>query len=463
VINIPDVIRDVPHFDTFCSVEQLHGLVERLKADERFDVNEAGTSTGGVPIHHVRFGRGSVKAMLVGFPHCKEPICGMTVFSLLTLLEQGHPALVGLDVEWHVVPCVDPDGALLNEGWTQQPVTMDGYLRNFYVQVLGDQVDASFPVTHKKLVWDRPSREAAILRRLLDRIRPDFYYSLHNAWIGGAYYFLNRDIDHEYHRTIYALLDEVGMPVHGRPMWREFCAPYGPGISEMWTVRKLYDYLETSTPTPEAFIPYGTTSCDYLAEIKPDALCLVSEMGYVRHRGDESALETGQNLRRFALRVDADSKYLASVLIEEWEKVKDDVDAGHPIHRAVLAGAVIPAKERLCEGGRPMSLYPTPKILFNADNDRTMTEADAFQICMVEGGFFFLCQSYQLVRLLRASPQTASVRRAVARLERAYDDVLTEIKRHVDFDAFEVIDCDTLTKVQLGSGLIVLGSLLGKA
>jgi hypothetical protein len=356
MIDVSDVVRDVPHFDTFCSVERLHGLVERLRADERFDITEAGTSAGGVPIHHVRFGRGSVKAMLVGFPHCKEPICGMTVFSLLTLLKQGHPALAGADVEWHVVPCVDPDGALLNEGWTQQPVTMDNYMRNFYVQVLGDQVDASFPVTHKKLVWDRPSREAAILQRLLDRIRPDFYYSLHNAWIGGAYYFLNRDIDHDYHRDIYALLDGTGMPVNRRPMWREFCAPYGPGISEMWTVRKLYDYLETSTPAPEEFISYGTTSCDYLAEIKPDALCMVSEMGYVRHPGDESERETGQNLRRFALRLDADGKYLASVLLEEWEKVRDDVDTGNPIYRAVLAGAVLPARERLCEGGRPMSL-----------------------------------------------------------------------------------------------------------
>ena len=30
----------------------------------------------------------------------------------------------------------------------------------------------------------------------------------------------------------------------------------------------------------------------------------------------------------------------------------------------------------------------------------------------------------------------------------------------LDLDAFEVIDCDTLAKVQLGSGLIVLNSVL---
>jgi hypothetical protein len=460
MIDVFDVIDEVPHFTKFCSVAELLELVDRLRADSRFDITEAGTSAGGVPIHHVRFGRGSVKAMLVGFPHCKEPICGMTVHSLLTLLHQGKRALVDADVEWHVVPCADPDGALLNDGWTQQPLTMENYMKNFYVQVLGEQVDASFPVNHKRLVWDRPSKEATILQGLLDRIRPDFYYSLHNAWTGGAYYFLSRDIDHKYHEDLYALLGRQGMPIQRRPIWREFCRPYGKGILEAWNVKKFYDHLEKTSPTPERFLTYGAGAGDYLVEIKPSALYLVSEMGYVRHPADESDEDTGENLRRFKLRVDADGKFLASLLLAEWDQVKDDVDKANPVYRAIIDGAVLPAKERLCDGGRPMSLHPTAEILLDPQYDRPMTEGDRFQACMVEGGFFFLCQSYQFVRLLKASPPTPAVRRAIERLEPAFDEALAEIKRHVDFDAFEVIDCDTLTRVQLGSGLVVLNSVL---
>jgi hypothetical protein len=89
-----------------------------------------------------------------------------------------------------------------------------------------------------------------------------------------------------------------------------------------------------------------------------------------------------------------------------------------------------------------------------------MTEGDRFNACMINSGACFPRLAYQLVRLLKASPQTALVRQSTVRLERAFDEALADIGRHVDFDAFQVIDCDTLAKVQLGSGLIVLNSLL---
>jgi zinc carboxypeptidase len=462
VIDLDAVLKDLPHFDTFCSVAKLNSLVDELRTDPAFEVRELGTSVDGVPIHHLRFGNGSVKAMVVAFPHCKEPIGGMTAYALMTLLHQRNEALLAADVEWHIVPCIDPDGALLNESWTQQPVSMEAFMKGFYVQVLGRQVDGSFQVKHKNLVWTEISKEADLLRGLLDRIRPDFFYSLHNAWTGGAQYFLNRDIDHVYYDRLYDFLGRQGMPVQRKPIWREFLTPFSEGIVETWTVKKFYDYLERTTPAPEEFLTYGGGSWDYLEEIKPEALTLVTEMGYVRHPMDESDAETGENLRRFRLRLDADSKYLATLMLAEWDKVSGDVDSGSPLHQAIIDGAVIPAKERLGEGGRPLSLQPTRDILFNPQYDRPMTESDAFQACMVDAGFFFLCQSYQFVRLLKASPQTPAVRRAVERLDPAFDEAVAEIDKYVAFDRFEVMDHDTLAAVQLGSGLIVLDSLLEK-
>jgi len=48
----------------------------------------------------------------------------------------------------------------------------------------------------------------------------------------------------------------------------------------------------------------------------------------------------------------------------------------------------------------------------------------------------------------------------IERLEQVFDDALLELATHVDLGALEVIDCDTLAKVQLGSGLIALNSVL---
>jgi hypothetical protein len=180
----------------------------------------------------------------------------------------------------------------------------------------------------------------------------------------------------------------------------------------------------------------------------------------VLHPDGSSDKETGQNLRRFKLQVEADSKYLASALLEEWEKVKDEVDRSSPLYRAVLGGFVFPKKENLVEGGVPIGTELTKDILFGSRYDRPMTESERFNVCMSEGGFRFLFLSYPFVRLLKESPQTPAIKQAIERLERSYEVALEEIKSHVDFDAFEVIDCDMLAKVQLGSGLIVLNSLL---
>src|SRR5258708_5528075 len=121
---IADVLSGIPHFERFYSVDELAMLAESLRSDSaQFDVQVAGTSANDLPIHHCRFGAGRSKALFVGFIPPAEPIGGLTIASLLTLWQREHKSLRDADVEWHVVPCIDPDGAKLNEGWSQQEFT----------------------------------------------------------------------------------------------------------------------------------------------------------------------------------------------------------------------------------------------------------------------------------------------------------------------------------------------------
>jgi len=460
MIDVKQALQGVPHFDTFCSVRQLHELTERLRADPRFTVTVAGTSEGGIPIYHVRYGQGSVKALFLAFPHCMEPIGGLTVYSLMSLLLQRCATLVEADVEWHIVPCIDPDGALLNEVWTQN-LSFDRFVKHYYMQTHREQADMSFPIAYKKLNWNQPSHGARILKSLLDKIRPDFFFDLHSTRAGGAFYFLTRDIGQDHRRQIYQLLREQNFPIQERPCWKEISTPFDEGMWEQYKTRKLYDYLEKTTAAPEtsAILRYGACSWDYLEEIKPEALTLVAEMGIFRHADDESDEPTNMNLRRFKLRIDADSKYLASVLLSEWEKVKDDVERTNPFYRTVV-GYALPAKEKVLEGGWPISRYPTAEMLSNPAHDRLMTRGDVFNTCVMDSGLYFVQFAYHLVNLLRASPQTAAVQEALERVERAFDEVQGEIARHINFDGFQAFELDTLARVQLGSGLIVLNSIV---
>ena len=97
-IEVQEVLRAAPRLQNFCSVQQLHDLARALAEDSRFEVTVPGESRGGLPIHHMRFGTGAIKAMWVGGVHAMEPIGSLTVFSLLTLLQQGNHALLAADV-----------------------------------------------------------------------------------------------------------------------------------------------------------------------------------------------------------------------------------------------------------------------------------------------------------------------------------------------------------------------------
>jgi hypothetical protein len=462
MIDIDSVLADIPHNETFCSVSKLDALVERLGRDSRFRVERAGASVNGVPIHHVSFGRGNVKALLVAHPHCMEPIGSLTVFNVLTLLEQGHPALMGADVEWHVIPCIDPDGALLNEGWTQQPFSPTTFLRHFYMQTWAEQVDTSFPVTYKRLaISDGPSQEGKVLRAVLDQVRPDFFFTLHNTFAGGAFFLLNRDIGAPYYERIHGLLRGLGFPLRRRPQFSEFLAQYAPGITEVYGVRKHYDYLEKSVPKPEEVLRIGAGSYEHLEQIHPGALVFFAELGYFDHPYNESDREIGENLRHFKLRVEADSKYLATLVLSTWKDVEGDFDKSNPHYRALVSFA-LPTEERIREGGMPISRYPSRDTLFNPAWDRPMTEGDVFEACVVNDGLKLLAFNYQFLQLLDSSPQTPAIRRAVARLEAALDDAYDEIDRRCDLNLIQPFSCDTMARVQLGSGLIALNSLLAQ-
>ena len=450
------MLRAVPAFGSFCSVEALQQLVDSLQErSSAFGIEVAGMSERGAPIHHVRFGEGSLKVLLVGFPHANEPIGGLTVFSLLTLLAQGNAELLKADVEWHVVPCIDPDGAALNEAWSQRVFALESYLRGFHRQELADQAECSFPIRHKKLLFNEPTAEARILQEILQRVRPDLYYSLHNAWVGGAHFALTRGLASDYYTQLYELLAAHEIPLRRGATPGE--GQLAAGVFEMATVRGLYNRLEKTLPDPERALRCGACSWEYLSEIKPGALTFVTELPYVRHPSDRSLRDTGESYRRLKLRLDADNKYLVTVILEEWDRVQAQVVVDSPYHRKVFNG-VISQQDQLAEG-LPAWVSRTRDILFSPDYAGTMTESERFEVWQSDR-FFALCHCYEFVRLLRASPQTGPVERATLRLESLFREALDEMDRAIDFSRFELIDLQSLARVQLGSGLIVLNSLL---
>lgn len=454
MIDVAQVLRSVPQSSGFRSVAELQALADSLaNGAHGFKVEVAGTSAQGRPIHHLTWGSGSVKTLWVGFPHANEPIGGLTVSGLLELLSERNAELANADVEWHIVPCIDPDGAVLNEGWSLQPFDLGRYMRHFHRQELRDQAECAFPLRYKKLVFEEPTPEAHILRALLTQIRPHLYYSLHNAWTGGAFFALTQDIGDTFSEQLYQLLEDAGISL------RASVGSSRPGIREPATVRKLYDRLEQTHAHPEALLQTGACSWEYLSDIEPHAITLLTELPYLAHPADTSEALTTENLRQLKLRLDAENKYLVTALLEEWDRVEADLDRGSPFYRKTLQG-IVAQRESLHEG-LPSWVSMTRDILYNPAYSRLMTQAERFETYQFDR-FYVLCNSYEFVRLLESSRQSPAVTQARQRMDALFDAALADLLEKIDAQRLQLIDSGTLARAQLGSGLVVLNSILSR-
>jgi hypothetical protein len=159
------------------------------------------------------------------------------------------------------------------------------------------------------------------------------------------------------------------------------------------------------------------------------------------------------------LRLEAGSKYLLTVILDEWEKLKKDLNTESPFYRKTIR-EIVSVKESLCEGvPLTLSADSSRDILFNPAYDRSINMDERFDT-YVGDSFNVLCHSYEFVRLLKDSKSSTGIRHAIERLERIFEEALNNIEREGGLAGAALIDFNTLTKVQLGSGLIVLNSLL---
>ncbi|GAA3438380.1 M14 family zinc carboxypeptidase [Kutzneria kofuensis] len=175
------------------TVDQVVSDVEKLTADrpEVCRTRRIGTSRLGEPLRMLSVGHGRRNALVVGCPHPNEPIGLHTVLDLAKRVAATPELREGMDFSWHFVPCIDPDGTRLNEGWFDGPLTIRNYHENFYRPAFDDQPEWTFPVLDERAFFDRTLPETQALARVIDELRPTFQYSLHNADFGGVFFILN--------------------------------------------------------------------------------------------------------------------------------------------------------------------------------------------------------------------------------------------------------------------------------
>ncbi|HOY88837.1 MAG TPA: M14 family zinc carboxypeptidase, partial [Bacillota bacterium] len=158
-MDIDALLARVPDFKEFYGVDELYGHAVKVA-----DANPAlcrlqyvGSSKANEPIPMVSVGDGPESILLFASPHPNEPIGAMMAYFLLDELIANAELRKGRT--WHIIPCIDPDGTRLNEGWFKGPYTIRNYAKNFYRPKGDDQAEWSFPIEYKTFKFDRPIPE----------------------------------------------------------------------------------------------------------------------------------------------------------------------------------------------------------------------------------------------------------------------------------------------------------------
>ena len=451
-----EILNNIPNYKEFMTVNELDESSKKLAAQyESVDLIKLGKTDSGRPILCLKIGKGKKNALLFAFPHPNEPIGSMTIEYLSNYLPKNPKILQEMDYTWYFIKAIDIEGAVLNEGWFKGEFTPLKYARNYYRPPGHEQVEWTFPIEYKKLKFDTPPPETKALMKIINEVKPDFMFSLHNAGFCGVYWYVSHDIKEMYPEFI-KFVEDQDLPIHRGEPETPYIKEFHPAIFNMFGIQEAYDfYEENGVENPQELIKNGTSSDDYLKRItKNQGYTLVCEMPYFYDK---------------ALDDDSISEY------ERREIILDGIDFRIELHKY--------AKKRfdlIREFCNPKSrLFTTiadyvdnfekriePRIQYAKTSEKyegKATVAQAFD-SMVASRFY---NSFSIAMISRLCEEVISshpdkseeVSIIKSELDTKVEKIIEDVLSNTDF---EVIPIQKLVKVQVGSALIAMKHLKDK-
>ena len=435
-------LADVPEFTEFPTVDELGNRSERIveQHPDIVSIRRIGTSRLGDPLRCLTIRGGSAHAIVFGSVHPNEPIGNLTALHLAETLCADRELLTELGYTWHIIPCIDPDGTRLNEGWFRGPFERSFYGRHFYRPAPDEQVEWTFPYAYKKAYFDRVLPETLALMRLIDETRPAFMCSLHNGELGGVYYYLSRPAP-ELYPLLHGIPAALGLPLDTGEPEVPYVDRYAPAIFHMIRSSDQYDYIEGLGLDPTVR-EAGESSAAY-AE-KYGTLSLVTEVPYWSHPDADDESETTDRYADVLKQRAAGMHELSTVLADTLDAVRGDLSVESPYLRA--SKAFIPGFARSAKQDEGRAALP--------ENDRPATVGERFG-CADLVHCFRLRYGGMLLRAmdgeLAVGNATPAIRAHQAALSARYDQWSEEAQRAITADTIPI---RKLVAVQFGAILV---------
>ncbi len=444
-----DVLRildDVPDYKDFLTVDELRESTRQL-AGRHPDIVELltiGKSRSGDSIEAIKIGHGPKKALLFAMPHPNEPIGSMMLEFLSSRLAEDEELREVLGYTWYLVKCIDPDGTRLNEGWFKSPFSLENYARNYYRPPAYQQVAWTFPIDYKSLHFDDPIPETQALMGLIEQVRPDFMYSLHNSDFGGVYYFIWEAAPPLYDQ-FHKLVENQGLPLHMGESERPYEEEFASAIYRDSSISEEYDYLKEHTETdPAEIITGGTLSFEYARRFC-DPFSLICEMPYFYNPAINDISPSDIQRRDALLQAINESRESVEFLAELYDAVKGELTVPSLFRDAIEENLRTSSEELAVE---------EEWVRTNPKADGMATVAEKFDNLVIQK-YYRLTMLGMFLRMLQVQISKSGTSSAlISTLEtarEAFDVRAAALEAEIDYS---VIPIQKLVRVQLGSGLL---------
>ncbi|MCK4635002.1 MAG: hypothetical protein KAT37_03955 [Candidatus Aenigmarchaeota archaeon] len=271
------LLEKVEDFKEFLFVDELNEKMFQLV--DKVKVLEIGKSTDGYPIFCARLGNGNKNALIFGFPHPNEPVGSLTCLSLIKILLENEK--LRKKFTWYIIPCADPDGAKLNENWFKGGFTIKKYAYNFYRSKPSIQTEWSFPVEYKDYKFDNPPANTSALKNLMEEIKPDLIYPLHNAGFEGAFFYITKPMSENYYNKIFELCKSLSIPLNMGEPEAQFIKELKKPIYLEYTFKDYYDYYKSLGKEPKEIFTFGNNTIGFAQQVNSNVFGLIGEIPYI--------------------------------------------------------------------------------------------------------------------------------------------------------------------------------------
>jgi len=430
----------VPDQREFLTLEELRASSRRLVAEfpgvARLET--VGASAEGRPIELLTIGQGRTPALFLGVPHPNEPIGTLTLEFLCRLLCEDAELRARLDATVYAIKVADPDGLVLNEGWFKGAFSPLRYALDYYRPPHREQVEWSFPVEYRTLRFTTPSPETASVMRVMERVRPRFFYSLHNAGFCGVYFYVSHERPALF-AALHRLVASQGLPLHRGEPEVPYLRTLAPAIYALFGIDETYEFMaRTLGEDPAPLIEAGTSSDDWLRRVS-DAFSLVCELPYYTAPGLEDTGPAGMSRGAAVLGGLARAEALRAECARAFGALRGRV----PEHRLTRSVADYLAKT-------PKRLAAERAHAQGPDYAREATRAEALDAttCRAFYHMLYLGEACRLAEMVGERGLAGELRARLAA-------IAGEVERE---SALRVLPLRPLVAVQAGAGLLALAA-----